>query len=173
MDPLPPINKVFSLVSQEEKYRTIGSQLAFNGDTTNTTAFVVHNDSNRHSNGVPTYHFPVVLIMVAADQVLMLGVPTGQALILVFPTSQAVDRSVLTTTTLDTLLKSATSCMVILLVTNMVILLVTNINPSLHLAILLTPWLIRFQVVMRFLATLMHPLALSFKTWIMLSVNSY
>ena len=105
---------------------------------------------------VPTYHFPVVLIMVATDQVLILVVPTSQALILVVPTGQAVDRSVLTTTTLDTLLKSATSCMVILLV--------TNINPSFHLILLLpTPWLISSQVVMRFLVTPMQHLALFFK----------
>ena len=50
MDPLLAINKVFSLVSQEETQRTVGSQLTSNSDTTNTMAFVV-NDSNRFVNG--------------------------------------------------------------------------------------------------------------------------
>ena len=50
MDPLPPLNKFFSLVSQEERQRTIGSQFSSNGDTTNNMAFVVHNESTRTSN---------------------------------------------------------------------------------------------------------------------------
>ena len=61
MDPLPPINKVFSLISQEEQQRKIGLNSTSNTSLTNTMAFVVRNDSAprfnmSHSNsGQPNY----------------------------------------------------------------------------------------------------------------------
>ena len=85
MDPFLAINKVFSLVSQEERQRTMGSQLTSNPDTTSTMAFVV-NDSNRFVSGgpnksnasmVPTGLAPIMVVL--TDQVLpILVVPTGQ-----------------------------------------------------------------------------------------------
>ena len=51
MDPLPAINKVSSLVSQEERQRKVGSQFNSGGDSTNTMAFVVNNDSSN----IPAY----------------------------------------------------------------------------------------------------------------------
>ena len=54
MDPLLAINKVFSLVSQEERQRKVGSQFNSSGDSTNTMAFAMKNDSNyRPTQGVP------------------------------------------------------------------------------------------------------------------------
>ncbi|KZT75822.1 hypothetical protein F511_47153, partial [Dorcoceras hygrometricum] len=44
LDPLPPINKVFSLISQEERQRTIGPQST---TTSQTMAFAVKGDSSR------------------------------------------------------------------------------------------------------------------------------
>ncbi|KZV54315.1 hypothetical protein F511_34689 [Dorcoceras hygrometricum] len=44
LDPLPPINKVFSLISQEERQRTIGPQSTNNSQT---MAFAVKGDSKR------------------------------------------------------------------------------------------------------------------------------
>ena len=49
MDPLPAINKVFSLISQEEYQRKIGSQLVVNSDSTNNMAFMIKNDQNNRS----------------------------------------------------------------------------------------------------------------------------
>ena len=43
MDPLPPINKVFSLISQEERQRRIGSQLS----STTELAFAVKFDTSK------------------------------------------------------------------------------------------------------------------------------
>ena len=54
MDPLLAINKVFSPVSQEERQRKVGSQFNSSGDSTNTMAFAMKNDSNyRPTQGVP------------------------------------------------------------------------------------------------------------------------
>ena len=54
MDPLPHINKVFSLISQEERQRKIGSQFLANGDSTSNMAFAVKNEqNNRPYNGIP------------------------------------------------------------------------------------------------------------------------
>lgn len=45
MDPIPPINKVFSLVSQDEKHKTVISQnIAGSNDPVHTMAFAVRND---------------------------------------------------------------------------------------------------------------------------------
>ena len=45
LDPIPPINKVFSLVSQEERQRTISSQASsVNRDMVNSMAFSAHNE---------------------------------------------------------------------------------------------------------------------------------
>ena len=49
MDPLPAINKVFSLISQAERQRKIGSQLSLNNDSTTNMAFMVNNDQNARS----------------------------------------------------------------------------------------------------------------------------
>ena len=45
MDPLPPINKVFSLISQEEQQRKIGLNSISNSNLTNIMAFAVKNDT--------------------------------------------------------------------------------------------------------------------------------
>ena len=56
MDPLPLINKVFSLISQEERQRKIGSQAASVNDSNNTMAFVVKCEAtSRSSTGPNTY----------------------------------------------------------------------------------------------------------------------
>ena len=45
LDPIPPINKVFSLISQEECQRSTTSQTSSEGvDTVNGMAFLVRND---------------------------------------------------------------------------------------------------------------------------------
>ena len=45
MDPFPPINKVFSLISQEESKRTVGSHFTQNADyNTHNMAIVVKNE---------------------------------------------------------------------------------------------------------------------------------
>ena len=57
MDPMPPINKVFSLISQEEKQRKIGSQLASNTEmefaikSDNSKKFNTSNDNSANSRG--------------------------------------------------------------------------------------------------------------------------
>ena len=53
MDPILAINKGFSLVSQEERQRRVGSQISPTTDTTNTMAFAVNADSSSkcHSGG--------------------------------------------------------------------------------------------------------------------------
>ena len=45
MDPLPPINKAFSLISQEENQRKIGNSLSFDG--LNSSVFVVKKSSGK------------------------------------------------------------------------------------------------------------------------------
>ncbi|KAL5549734.1 hypothetical protein UlMin_004965 [Ulmus minor] len=48
MDPLPPINKVFALVSQEEHQRKIGTQTSSSSDSSNVVAFAIKsNDPKR------------------------------------------------------------------------------------------------------------------------------
>ena len=44
MDPLPVINKVFSLISQEERQRKISSQSVSAGDSNNSMAFMAKNE---------------------------------------------------------------------------------------------------------------------------------
>ena len=56
MDPLPPINKVFSLISQEEHQRKIGSQAASVNDSNNTMAFVVQREAASRSGTGPNTH---------------------------------------------------------------------------------------------------------------------
>ena len=57
MDPLPPINKVFSLISQEEKQRKVGSQstptteMAFAMKSENSKKAVVSNSNNFNNRG--------------------------------------------------------------------------------------------------------------------------
>ena len=56
MDPLPPINKVFALISQEEQQRKIGVQSISNTDSASTLAFAVKNDySNKFADNTGTY----------------------------------------------------------------------------------------------------------------------
>ena len=58
MDPLPSINKVFSLISQKEQQRKIGLNSNSNTCLTNTMAFAVRNESAHRSNsnsGQPNY----------------------------------------------------------------------------------------------------------------------
>ena len=50
MDPLPAINKVFSLITQEERHRKVSSQSISTGDLSHSMAFATKNDS-KHSNG--------------------------------------------------------------------------------------------------------------------------
>ena len=45
MDPLPPINKVFSLISQEEQQRKIGVHANSNSNSADTMAFAVKNEN--------------------------------------------------------------------------------------------------------------------------------
>ncbi|PON65679.1 hypothetical protein PanWU01x14_114220 [Parasponia andersonii] len=47
MDPMPPINKVFSLMSQEERQRKVGIPLS---DSTNTVAFATRLIVTKNSN---------------------------------------------------------------------------------------------------------------------------
>ena len=57
MDPLPPINKVLSLISQEERQRRVGSQLASSTElafaikSDNSKKFVASNDNNANNRG--------------------------------------------------------------------------------------------------------------------------
>lgn len=50
MDPLPPINKVFSLISQEERQRRIGSPHPSNTESTNSVAFATKFDRRVSTN---------------------------------------------------------------------------------------------------------------------------
>ena len=50
MDLLPPINKVFSLVSQEEKHQTVGGQGTFSFDSSNGLAMVAKTDTRTKAN---------------------------------------------------------------------------------------------------------------------------
>ena len=45
MDPIPPINRVFALISQEEKQRTMVSQSYLNQDPTNSLTMLAKSDS--------------------------------------------------------------------------------------------------------------------------------
>lgn len=48
--PIPPINKVFSLISQEERQKSIASQTSSGGtDTVNNMAFLVKNVDDKKS----------------------------------------------------------------------------------------------------------------------------
>ena len=47
LDPMPPISKVFSLVSQEENQRKISTR---HGDSSNTMAFAARADNSRNYN---------------------------------------------------------------------------------------------------------------------------
>ncbi|GFZ09708.1 hypothetical protein Acr_21g0003070 [Actinidia rufa] len=47
MDPLPPINKVFALISQEEQQRKIGNQSNSTSDSANSLAFTIKNDNTK------------------------------------------------------------------------------------------------------------------------------
>lgn len=48
LDPIPSINKVFSLISQKERQRNISSQIGSRGvDTVNNMAFLVKNNGNK------------------------------------------------------------------------------------------------------------------------------
>ena len=44
MDLIPPINKVFALISQEEKHRTVGGQGSSNFDPTNGLVVLAKSD---------------------------------------------------------------------------------------------------------------------------------
>ena len=46
MDPFPPINKVFSLITQEERQIKIGSQSVSSTDPSNTMAFATPHESS-------------------------------------------------------------------------------------------------------------------------------
>ena len=51
LDPIPPINKVFSLVAQEERQRTISSQLTYGtNEFANSMAFVARNEPVKKPN---------------------------------------------------------------------------------------------------------------------------
>ena len=50
LDPMPPISKVFSLVSQEENQRKITTRQILNGDSSNTMAFAARTDNSRNYN---------------------------------------------------------------------------------------------------------------------------
>ncbi|XP_075524276.1 uncharacterized protein LOC142556677 [Primulina tabacum] len=54
LNPLPPINKVFWLVSQEECQRTLSSQSDANTSLSNNLAFAVKGRSSGHDFGFPT-----------------------------------------------------------------------------------------------------------------------
>lgn len=49
MDPLPSLNKVFSLLTQEERQRQVASQQISSADSTNAVAFTVKHGSSHHS----------------------------------------------------------------------------------------------------------------------------
>ena len=53
IDPLPPINKVFSLVTQEEHQRQVGSQSILAIDSTNSIAFAVSHEWSPSLSYVP------------------------------------------------------------------------------------------------------------------------
>lgn len=50
MDPIPPITKVFSLIIQEEKQRTIGSKFNSTMETSNAMAFALEHDSTNNAS---------------------------------------------------------------------------------------------------------------------------
>ena len=53
LDPIPPINKVFSLVFQEERRRTVSSQLTSTGvDSVNSLAFAIRADDAKNSSRI-------------------------------------------------------------------------------------------------------------------------
>ena len=49
MDPLPPINKVCALISQEEHQRKVGVHASSSSNCASTMAFVVKNDNSKRS----------------------------------------------------------------------------------------------------------------------------
>ena len=51
IDPLPSINKVFSLISQEEHQKKIGSHINAGSDSAGTMAFAVKTDNSKASKG--------------------------------------------------------------------------------------------------------------------------
>ena len=51
MDPLLPINKAFSLISQEEHQKKIGSHINVGSNSTGTMAFAVKTDNSKASGG--------------------------------------------------------------------------------------------------------------------------
>ncbi|KAL5544288.1 hypothetical protein UlMin_008072 [Ulmus minor] len=56
MDPLPPINKVFALVSQEEHQRKIRTQVSSSSDSTNTVAFAVKSNDPKRTGDRGNYN---------------------------------------------------------------------------------------------------------------------
>lgn len=47
MDILPPINKVFALISQEQKQRKIGTRITFESDQNGGAAFAFKTDNSK------------------------------------------------------------------------------------------------------------------------------
>ncbi|KAL5563154.1 hypothetical protein UlMin_032901 [Ulmus minor] len=56
MDPLPPINKVFALVSQEEHQRKIGTKVSSFSDSTNAVAFAVKSNDPKRTGDRGNYN---------------------------------------------------------------------------------------------------------------------
>ncbi|KAA8536893.1 hypothetical protein F0562_029371 [Nyssa sinensis] len=56
MDPLPPINKVFAIISQEEHQRKVGTNLSSSSDSTNTMAFAVKSNDSKRSGDKGNYN---------------------------------------------------------------------------------------------------------------------
>ncbi|KAL5572257.1 hypothetical protein UlMin_021854 [Ulmus minor] len=55
MDPLPPINKVYALISQEEHQRKVGTQLHSSFDSTSAVAFAVKNNDPKRTGERGSY----------------------------------------------------------------------------------------------------------------------
>ncbi|KAL5565662.1 hypothetical protein UlMin_028826 [Ulmus minor] len=55
MDPLPPINKVFALISQEEHQRKVGTQLHSSSNSTSAVAFAVRNNDPKRTGERGSY----------------------------------------------------------------------------------------------------------------------
>ncbi|KAL5552502.1 hypothetical protein UlMin_039903 [Ulmus minor] len=56
MDPPPPINKVFALVSQEEHQRKIGTQVSSSSDSTNAVAFAIKSNDPKRTGDRGNYN---------------------------------------------------------------------------------------------------------------------
>ncbi|KAL5577040.1 hypothetical protein UlMin_018739 [Ulmus minor] len=56
MDPLPLINKVFALISQEEHQRKVGTQLNSSSDSTSVVAFAVKNNDPKRTGERGSYN---------------------------------------------------------------------------------------------------------------------